>query len=153
MEELTIDLLLREAAMFAEYENVHDEPTLYGVNNGKAIGTYLEQKFTRLLGTNFHFALGNSASGIDLPGLRVDVKTTSINKPQSSCPFKSPRQKIYGLGYHLLVFVYEKSDNDARRTARLTIRHVIFVDQSRTADFQMTQGIRQFSTMRATPMT
>lgn len=50
---------------------------------------------------------GNSASGIDLPGLGVDIKVTSIKQPQSSCPFKSATQKVYGLGYGLLVFVYE----------------------------------------------
>ena len=53
----------------------------------------------------YDFDGGNSASGIDLPELEVDIKTTSINQPQSSCPFKSARQKIYGLGYNLLVFV------------------------------------------------
>jgi hypothetical protein len=43
------------------------------------------------------------------------MKTTSIKQPQSSCPFKSANQKIYGLGYALLVFVYEKTDNDKTR--------------------------------------
>jgi hypothetical protein len=141
--ELTIDSLLGEAQRFAEFENRHDEPALYGVNDGKAIGTYLEQKFTRALAANFTFATGNSASGIDLPGLNVDLKTTSIRQPQSSCPFKSARQKIYGLGYHLLVFVYDKADDADRRTSRLNIQYVIFVDMERTADFQSTRGVLQ----------
>lgn len=143
VEELTIDVLLREAALFADFENRHDEPSLYGINDGKAVGTYLEQKFTRALEASFTFDLGNSASGIDLPGLGVDLKTTSIRQPQSSCPFRAARQKIYGLGYHLLVFVYDKTDNDLRRTSCLNIRHVVFVDRDRTADFQMTRGVRQ----------
>ena len=54
----------------------------------------------------------------DLPSLDVDIKVTSIRQPQSSCPFQSARQKIYGLGYHLLIFVYEKSDNDEAKTGR-----------------------------------
>jgi len=58
----------------------------------------------------------SSAKGIDFPELGVDLKTTSIKQPQSSCPFKSARQKIYGLGYHLLVFVYEKIDEQTRQT-------------------------------------
>lgn len=141
MPDLTIDDLLGEARLFAEYENEHYEPQLYGVNDGKAIGTYLEQKFTRALALTYTFETGNSAAGIDLPGLGVDLKTTSIKQPQSSCPFKSARQKVYGLGYHLLVFVYDKVDDHERHTSCLNIQHAIFVNQERTADFQTTKGI------------
>ena len=84
---------------------------------------------------------GNSASGIDLPDLDVDIKVTSIKQPQSSCPFKSATQKIFGLGYHLLVFVYDKYDNSHYRTGRLDMQHTIFIDKIRTADFQTTKGI------------
>ena len=73
----------------------------------------------------------------------MDIKVTSIKQPQSSCPFKSARQKIYGLGYHLIVFVYEKTDDAVARTGRLDMMHTIFVDKSRTADFQMTRGLLQ----------
>lgn len=138
---LDIDKLIQEAAMFAEAETVHNEPTLYGVTDGKAVGTYLEHKFKLHLNTLYTYEPGNSASGIDFPGLPVDLKVTSVNQPQSSCPFKSARQKIYGLGYHLLIFVYEKSDDHILRTGKLNIRHSIFVHQDRTADYQMTRGI------------
>lgn len=141
MPDLTIEHLIYEARLFAEYENEHNEPQLYGVNDGKAVGTYLEQKFTHALALNYTFETGNSASGIDLPSLNVDLKTTSIKQPQSSCPFKSARQKVYGLGYHLLVFVYDKVDDHEHRTSCLNMQHGIFVDQSRTADFQTTKGI------------
>ena len=45
-----------------------------------------------------------------MPGENIytDIKAISITQPQSSCPFKNARQKIYGLGYNLLVFVYDK---------------------------------------------
>lgn len=89
----------------------------------------------------YTFEAGNSASGIDFPNLLVDIKVTSIYQPQSSCPFKSARQKIYGLGYSLLVFVYEKKDNSRKKTASLNILHTIFIDADRTADFLMTTGI------------
>jgi hypothetical protein len=84
---------------------------------------------------------GSSAKGIDFPELEVDIKVTSIRQPQSSCPFKSARQKIYGLGYSLLVFVYDKLDDAAARTARLDIQHTIFVEKERTADYQTTSGL------------
>lgn len=139
---LTIIALQHEARQFAELESVHPEPTIYGVTDGKAIGTYLEHKFHQHLEQKYVHAPGNSASGIDFPGLAVDLKVTSIKQPQSSCPFKSARQKIYGLGYSLLIFVYDKVDNPKRRAATLSILHTIFIEAHRTADFQMTRGLR-----------
>lgn len=116
---LTIEALQAEASKFAEMETSYDEPSLYGVTDGKAVGTYLEHKFTAYLAGLYEYEQGNSASGIDLPGLGVDIKVTSFKQPQSSCPFKSASQKIFGLGYHLLVFVYEKTDDEKNKTGRL----------------------------------
>lgn len=42
---LNVDLLSQEAKYFAQIESNHDEPLLYGVTDGKAVGTYFEQKF------------------------------------------------------------------------------------------------------------
>ncbi|HYO07170.1 MAG TPA: hypothetical protein VER14_09310, partial [Phototrophicaceae bacterium] len=56
--------------------------------------------------------------------------------------FKSAMQKIFGLGYSLIIFVYEKTDNSTIRSATLNILHTIYVSAERTADFQMTRGIR-----------
>ena len=141
--ELQIDTLLLEAAQFAAAESEHDEPAMYGVTDGKRVGTYLEHKFQRLLGDRYTYEVGSSAKGIDFPGLNVDMKVTSFKQPQSSCPFKSARQKVLGIGYSLLVFVYQKSDNDQAQTARLDILSTIYVDESRTADYQTTRGIRE----------
>jgi hypothetical protein len=140
---LTIPLLISEAKVFAKVESAHNEPELFGVTDGKAVGTYLEQKFAKCLAQKYEHKPGNSASGIDFPSIDVDIKVTSIKQPQSSCPFKSARQKIYGLGYNLLVFVYSKSDDPKKRTSRLDMLHTIFVDKGRTADFQTTRGVLQ----------
>lgn len=140
-EKLTVALLTKEAKDFSRNESTHDEPAMFGVTDGKAVGTYLEQKFSLFVSKKYEYQLGNSASGIDFPDLGVDIKVTSIRQPQSSCPFRAARQKIYGLGYHLLIFVYSKSDDEKSRTSRLDILHTIFVDKSRTADYQMTRGI------------
>ena len=86
---------------------------------------------------------GNAASGIDFPDLNVDLKATSISQPQSSCPFRDASQKVYGLGYHLLVFVYDKTDDPITQSAALDLRHVLFIEQSKTGDFQTTRGILQ----------
>lgn len=138
---LTISLLKTEACRFARQESTHREPSLFGVTDGKAVGTYLEQKLQTHLHTRYEYVEGSTARGIDFPELGVDIKVTSVRQPQSSCPFESARQKIYGLGYNLLIFVYEKSDDERTRTGRLDIQHTIFVDRSRAADFQTTSGL------------
>lgn len=140
---LTITDLHVEAAAFARRESDHLEKSLFGVTDGKAIGTYLEHKFQKYLGERFSYDCGNSAKGIDFPALGVDIKVTSIRQPQSSCPFKSASQKIYGLGYSLLVFVYEKHDDARRKAGRLDLRHTVFVEAARTADWQTTSGLRK----------
>lgn len=141
MPLLTVETLCAEAAHFSALESQHSEPSLYGVTDGKAVGTYLEHKFKTYLTVKYDFILGSSASGIDFPELLVDIKVTRIKQPQSSCPFKSARQKIYGLGYSLIIFVYDKIDDRVNQTARLNILHTVYVDSARTADFQMTRGI------------
>ena len=142
MTTLTVEILRSEATAFSAAESRHPEPLLYGVTDGKAVGTYLEQKFRLYLKGRYEFVEGNSASGIDFPELSVDIKVTSMKQPQSSCPFRSARQKIFGLGYSLLIFVYNKTDNSTNRTANLNILHTIYVSAEKTADFQMTRGIR-----------
>ncbi len=140
-QALNIESLCKEAKKFAEIESTHKEPLLFGITDGKAIGTYLEHKFKAYLYKNYSYIEGNSAKGIDFPELLVDMKVTSIRQPQSSCPFKSARQKIFGLGYSLLVFVYEKNDDDKSHTGKLDIIHTIFISSERTSDFQTTSGI------------
>ena len=143
MEDLTLELLLTEARVFASAVSQLNETALFGVTDGKAVGTYLESRFIAHLAREYRFLQGNAAKGIDVPSLNVDIKTTSIVQPQSSCPFRSARQKIFGLGYALLVFVYEKTDQPKQRTANLKILHAVFVDQNRTADFTMTRMLRE----------
>ncbi len=141
--DLTIESLLAEAAEFSRVESLHSVPSLYGVTDGKAVGTYFEHKFRSLLTQKYTLEPGSAAYGIDFPGLNVDMKVTSLRQPQSSCPFKSARQKIYGLGYSLLVFVYNKTDDPQTQTGKLDILHVVFIDELYTADYQTTSRIRE----------
>jgi hypothetical protein len=138
----TIETLCEEAEVFSRFICQQDETTLFGVTDGKAIGTHIEAKFKTHLTEKYRIQIGNAASGIDLPELNVDLKVTSATQPQSSCPFKSARQKIFGLGYSLLVFVYEKEDNHNTQTARLNVTQTIFIEASQTADYQTTTGIQ-----------
>lgn len=141
MQELTIESLKVAAKEFAKRTSESKFPELYGVTDGKAVGTKIEANFKDFLSEYYSFSRGNAACGIDLPTVNTDIKCTSIRQPQSSSPFKSASQKIYGLGYNLLVFVYEKEDDHKDSYAKLNMLHAIFIDSSRTADFQITHSI------------
>lgn len=88
MNALTVSALQLEAQRFAKLESEYPEPSLYGVTDGKAVGTYFEHKFRGFLHHHYDFASGSSAKGIDFPEIGVDMKVTSVRQPQSSCPSK-----------------------------------------------------------------
>ena len=106
--------IIEEAEIFCREQSNINHAELLGITDGKAVGTYVEHKFKNFLSNRYDIEIGNSASGIDLPSkdINTDIKVTSIRQSQSSCPYKSSRQKIYGLGYNLLVFVYDKIDSE-----------------------------------------
>jgi hypothetical protein len=144
-EKLIIKKLIAEAELFCREESSFQNEDLYGVTDGKAVGTYIEHKFQETLRKKYKYNSGSSARGIDFPEkeINTDMKITSIVQPQSSCPFKDARQKIYGLGYNLLLFVYEKTDNPKTRTANLNFKSCSFIYKERTADHQTTKAILQ----------
>lgn len=140
---LTLELFQVAATEFADELNVTPLPTIYGATDGKAVGTLVEAMFKARLQEKYDIAVGNAANGLDFPTLNTDLKVTSLRQPQSSSPFKAATQKIYGLGYNLLVIVYVKNDNAAERAAYLDIKHVIYVDKVRTGDATLTRRIRE----------
>ena len=121
------------------------EQRTFGVTDGKAVGTHIEHKFKDLLLSKYDLQVGSSASGIDLPSAEIntDIKVTSIKQPQSSCPFKNAQQKIFGLGYNLLVFVYDKHDDTKTKTALLDFVSCSFVEKERTADYTTTYRLQE----------
>jgi len=147
-QTLTQDALISSAKDFCAKRHTYSE--LFGVTDGKAVGTFLEHRFQSDLEARYEVTIGSSASGLDLPTIETDIKITSIRQPQSSCPFQAARQKVYGLGYHLLLFVYDKQDNQKRKTAKLTFVSCAFIDKSRTADYQMTRSIQSVLSQNGT---
>ena len=142
-EKLTIEKLIEAAKEFCISEGTLNFPELIGVTDGKAVGTFVEHRLKTHLTKRFDVLVGNSASGIDFPSeeINTDIKVTSIKQPQSSCPFKSSRQKIFGLGYNLLVLVYDKKDT--ADSSYLNFLNCTFIEYSRTADFTVTKRISE----------
>ncbi|MDE0115337.1 MAG: restriction endonuclease [bacterium] len=140
---LDLNGLKAAAAEFAE--SLGDAPVteLFGTTDGKALGTWVEARFNEFLIGRYAYEPGIAARGIDFPELGVDLKATFVKQPQSSCPFRDASQKIFGLGYGLLVFVYEKTDAHETQSAAIDVRHAVFIDRSRTGDYQTTRGITE----------
>ncbi len=143
MESINLEWLKAAAGEFAIEVGAVGISELFGVTDGKAVGTLVEHRFHHYLEDRFGYQAGSSANGIDCPALNIDYKVTSFRQPQSSCPYASASQKVHGLGYHLIVFVYDKIDDSETRQAYLTFRDVIFIDQECTGDYQTTQRLRE----------
>lgn len=143
--KLTIDKLKAEAKQFCLSESKLINTDLFGVTDGKAVGTYAQHKFQQKLASKYIVEVGSSAIGIDLPSedIFTDIKVTSIRQPQSSCPFKEAKQRIFGLGYNLLVFVYDKQDDPKTKTTVLKFVSCTFVSKERTADYTTTFRLRE----------
>ena len=137
------DPIIDEAKTFAVEFSRRTHPGLLGVTDGKAVGTYIETAFKKALRDIgvIEAIEGNAAKGIDLPSFNTDIKVTSIRQPQSSSPFVSFKQKVEGLGYDLMLFVYAKLDEAGECTVDFqAVRHV---PSHLTSDFQTTRGLRR----------
>jgi hypothetical protein len=150
-EKLTIEKLIEEAQLFCVEQSEFKHKELFGVTDGKAVGTLIEQKFQKHLNDKYIVTVGSSAKGIDLPSddILTDIKVTSIKQPQSSCPFRDAKQKIFGLGYNLLVFVYDKTDDPKTQTAILNFVSCSFVSKERTADYTTTSILNDMKKVEA----
>jgi tRNA isopentenyl-2-thiomethyl-A-37 hydroxylase MiaE len=137
--------LSAEARAFTRAFCAESHPELHGITDGKAVGTYIESRFKAHLRERAFFVEdedeGSAAKGIDLPGLQTDIKVTSARQPQSSAPFSRFQQKIEGLGYNLILFVYVKADDEVGST--IDFPSVRFIPAQLTADFQTTKYLRR----------
>lgn len=147
--KLTINKLREEAVKFCERESNINHEELIGITDGKAVGTYIEHKFEEYLKNKYEITIGSSAKGIDLPDshINTDIKVTSIKKPQSSSPFKNIEQKVYGLGYNLLIFVYDKIEVNDK--CFLDFRHCIFIESDKSGDYNLTKILRKMVELNA----
>ena len=84
---LTISLLMEEARSFAEMESQHSEPTLFGVTDGKAVGTYLEHKFHKYLHARYEYVEGSSLK-----------RSSAILPPSDTSRFPTPFSGDFSTG-------------------------------------------------------
>ncbi len=115
---------------------------LFQVTDGKRIGTYIERECKTYLEEHTGLQIGGSAAlGKDLPLFNIDIKATSIAQPQSSSPYRSIDEKIFGLPYNILLFIYCKEDLDGY--AWLDILRCCYIPREYTGDYSATRLARQ----------
>ena len=75
---LTTEALIVEAKRFCALNSGVYKSELFGVTDGKAVGTFVEHLFQQFLEERYEITIGNSANGLDLPSVNTDIKVTSI---------------------------------------------------------------------------
>lgn len=142
LPHLTPQELFSAAKAFCKEQSLISHNQLLRVTDGKTVGTYIEHLFLSMLSRNYEYQRGNSAYGIDIPDpdVMTDIKATLLSQPQSSSPFRNADQKVYGLGYNLLLCVYQKEDTPEE--CRLHFAHCVFISAARTADYTLTKLLR-----------
>lgn len=141
MQSLTTKILSTLLPQFASEHASVQANSLYGVDNGKTIGTFIENLlFNWLRSREYDFVEGNSASGLDFPELNTEIKSTLTTQPQSSCPFHSVQEKVFGLGYNIILLLYTKEDGLDGQSI-LTIQDQHFIPEHETADHATTLAL------------
>lgn len=106
----------------------------------KTRATLVGEKFKAFISEKIDFIInGSSASGIDLPIFNTDIKCTSINLPQSSSPYKSIEEKLFGLDYNILLFIYSINDN------KFKFEHCVYIPKNMTGCKNATKLLKKLT--------
>mgnify|MGYP003283577953 CR=1 FL=1 len=65
-QKLDINSLISSAKEFCKIESEQNRKELFGVTDGKAVGTFVEHAFQHYLEERFDMTVGSSAVGLDL---------------------------------------------------------------------------------------
>lgn len=91
----------------------------------KTLGTLVAAELRAALADRLGALTGDGDLGVD----GIEVVTTRRSRPQAGVRYRSPSERVFGLGRHLVFVVFDIVDTDV-----LTVDSVLFVAASRTAD-------------------
>lgn len=115
-------------------------------STSKQIGTYFEKELREWFEDHAGVvSAGSVAKGLDLPAFDLDVKTTSKRQPQSSSPFKDAGERITGVDYNVLLFIYDRHSVDGGN--RFDIVSCVYIPKERTADYRMSEQAQRLVEM------
>lgn len=104
----------------------------------KQIGTYFEKELRDWFEDKHGLVSeGSVAEDIDLPAFNIDVKTTSYRQPQSSSTFDDPGERIVGVDYNILLFVYDKQSVDGGN--KFEIKTCAYIPKERASDYRKSE--------------
>ena len=137
--KLTNDILISEAKTFCLREATYDNPELYVISDNATTNHYIKRKFFEHLNELYNFDY-QTDKGISFPekDINTNILVVSKEKPESMCVFKNAMQKIYGLGFNVILFIYEKEDNHDQKASRISFKKCAFIEKERTADYDIT---------------
>lgn len=108
-------------------QEMESNPSDYLGIEVKTRGTLIETNCKNFLEQKLGISIGGSAAnGVDLPIFNTDIKSTSMNQPQSSSPYKSISEKLFGFPYNILLFIYRIDDDS------FTVEHCAYIPQEYT---------------------
>lgn len=111
--------------------------------SSKQVGSYLEAELREAIESEFGRSLGgNAAKGVDIVGIRVDIKTTRITQPQSSAPVRTRAEPALGLDCHVLLLVYDLNDDGNPDAPMLDIASISFIPRWMTTDHRVAARMR-----------
>lgn len=126
---------------FCERINEIDVPEEH-LSSSKKIGTYFEKELRDWFGNETDIdSDGSVAQEEDIPELNLDVKATSKTQPQSSIPMRAPIERIRGMNYDILVFIYDMDKSGDERSVE--IEHCSYIPRERTSDHRKSKEARE----------
>lgn len=91
--KLSLARLKREVQRFADIKSNDDEPLLFGVTDGKAVGTHFELEFRKYLTERYSYKQGNAARGIDFPELGSTSRSRARSNPSHRAHSPAPSRR------------------------------------------------------------
>lgn len=142
-ERLSKSGLVRAAQRFCLGAEEEGHKEIFGAVSCHVVNSFVERCFLEHLSDYYNLDVGFSPLNVALPSINTEIRTAPVDRPDTFCPYISSRQKIYGLGYNLLLMLYVKTDDNAAREGHFAIKSCEYVSAERTADHMTTKILHE----------
>lgn len=142
-ERLSKSGLVRSAQAFCLQAEQTGHKEIFGQVSCHVVNSFVERCFLEHLAETFNLDVGFSPLNVALPSINTEIRTAPVDRPDMFCPYISSRQKIYGLGYNLLLLLYSKTDDNAAKEGHFSIHSCEYISAERTADYMTTKILHE----------
>lgn len=114
------------------------------ISGSKGIGTYFEEELRDWFEENHGFVSeGSVGIYVDLPVFNVDVRATSNSQPQSSSKAVDPGERLVGVDYNILLFVYDREK--VGDGSHFEIVSCVYIPKENAADHRITEDVSKLA--------